>query len=125
MLIDSTLILTKKGWLPISKLKKDMILASPKGHFVKIKDIHVIRNYNNKLFIINQDLLSKNKPFKSLYLTGDNKVFSQKSNKWFLPRFVSPRQYKAPKPINLYNIILNNPKDTLFANGMVISSMKK
>lgn len=121
MLIGSTLILTKKGWIPISKLKKNMVIASPKGYYCKIKNIKVRKNYNKKLCYIRKDFFSKNKPYKPMGLTGNHKVFSQK---WFSPKNVVQRKYKPDKPITLYHIELKNPSDTLFANGMTVSSLK-
>ena len=124
MLKGDTLILTKKGWLPISSLKKGMIIASPKGYFVRIKEIHTVKNFKDRLFIIRQASITPEKPSMPVYLTGTHQYYTHRFGKPFLPKNKLTTKFIPANPITLYNIELNNKNDTLFANKMIVSSFR-
>ncbi len=124
MISGNTLILTKTGWKPISSLKEGMIIASPRGYYCKIKKIHTIQNFKNKLFVIRQGQLGPDKPAGPIYITGNHNYYKHRLGKPLTPSKTIKTIYNVQKPVTLYNIELNNRNDTLFANKMVIDSFR-
>jgi hypothetical protein len=124
MISGSTLILTKKGWKPISSLKEGMIVASPRGYYCKIKKIHRVKNFKNKLFIIRKGAIGPDKPAGPIYITGNHRYYHHRLGKPKVPSKTIKAIYNPSKPVTLYNIELKNHNDTLFANKMVIDSFR-
>lgn len=118
---EKSLILTPKGYKPISTLKQNDQIISDNNTTRKIKNIHVMP-FVGKLYCLPAKALQNEVPHNDVYLSGNHLYYY--NNRRFKPKDHLP--FRVVKdPINLYHIELDNSEDNIVVSGVYMESYKK
>ena len=117
-LAGDTEILTERGYIPISEMRKDDHVITHDAREVNIKKI-ASTIYRKKLFKIPKNMYGEGVPRKDIVISANHKYFV--GGKWLLPK-ENVKSFKHNEPIRIYHLMLENPTDTMMADGLIVES---